>query len=113
MLKLLIVVFVTVILGSCASPMERAQDICNQLGNTSSACVERQFNVERARDDAFFQRQRAIINSGSPPSLSQPPTESEYDRRVREFEGQAKNNCEMTGGVYEQFGNASTCGPPK
>jgi len=68
MRKLLIIALSTVVLGSCATPMERAQDTCYRLGNPSSACVERQFNIERITGYAHYQRQRAIINSESSPS---------------------------------------------
>jgi hypothetical protein len=101
------------ILGSCASPLEKAQNICYQMGNPSPACIERQFNIERARADAYYQRERDIINSGSPPSFSQPSTESEYDRRVRKFEGQAKDRCESGGGIFKKYGTAWVCEKPQ
>lgn len=43
----------TVVAGSSTTPMERAEVICNRLGDPSPACVERQFNIERTREDAF------------------------------------------------------------
>lgn len=113
MRKLLTITLSTVVVSSCATQIERAQDICNQIGNPSPACVERQYNIIRAQDIAFQQRQMNKINSGPPLYPSQPPTESEYDRRARESEDQAKNNCEMSGGVFEKYGTSWTCGQPK
>ena len=108
----MIIAFSTVVLDSCSTPMERARDICNQMGNPSPACVERHYNNELAWLDERHRRMMENINSGIPPSPSQQPTESEYDRRVREFEGQAKDRCE-SGQVFKKYGNSWTCENPK
>lgn len=124
MRKLLIIGLSTVVLGSCTTPMERAQDTCRQMGNPSSSCVERQFNIERAwMEERYQQRmeqryqqrmeQQKAINSGSPPSPSVQPTESEYDRRGRESREEFKSTCEQTGGVYEFGNDQSSCSAPK
>ena|SRR2546430_12527971 len=99
--KLLTIALGTLVAGGCATPMERAEAICNRLGDPSPACVERQFNIERAREDAFVQQYKrtkepASYNSGPPSSPSQPPTESQYDRMNREL----KENCIYRGERY-------------
>ena len=113
MRKLLIIGLSTVVLGSCTTPMERAENTCRQIGNPSPACVERQFNFELSRADAFHQQRMNILNSEYPQYPSQQPKESEYDRRVRAYGEEFKNNCERTGGVYEEYGNGQSCGAPK
>ena len=101
MRMLLSIALGTVVAGGCATPMERVEAICNRLGDPTPACVERLFNIERAREDAFVQQYKrtedpASYNSGPSPSPPQPPTESEYDRRNREL----KENCVYIGGRY-------------
>ena len=108
--KLLTIVVGAVVLGGCAitTPIERAESICNRLGDPSPACKERQFNIERAREDAFRNSaSRQKPNGGMPvtpkskdadkqSSPSEQSTESEYDRMNREF----KENCGDRGGHY-------------
>lgn len=56
MRKLLVIAVGAVVASGCAistPPIDRAEAICNRLGDPSPACVERQFNIERAREDAF------------------------------------------------------------
>lgn len=114
MRKLLIIGLSTVVLSSCSTPMERAEDTCRHIGNPSPSCVERQFNIERARLDELRYRRQMAINAESPMYPSQQPKESEYDRRGREMEDQVKNNCESSGKVFEKYGNNSWgCGSPK
>jgi hypothetical protein len=95
--------------SGCAitTPIERAEAICNRLGDPSPACKERQFNIERAREDAFHNAASQQPDGGmsvipkpkdtdkQSPSLEQ-STESEYDRMNREL----KENCGARGGHY-------------
>lgn len=97
MRKLLTLALGTMVAGGCATPMERAEDICNRLGDPSPACVERQFNIERAREDQFnIGLARENAKSAKEPKPPIEPIESEYDRMLR----QHKENCIARGGRW-------------
>ena len=111
MLKLLTIVLGTTALAGCAmsTPIERAEALCKRFGDPSPACIERQFNAEQAREDAFHNSWRQQTsggmatppNSGSgnnspTPATSGQTVESQYDRMNREL----KENCKDVGGVY-------------
>jgi hypothetical protein len=112
MRTLLIVALGPWLLASCTTPMQRAHNICDQLGTSSPSCFERQFNIERARADTHYRRQGEMIKSAL--SVLQTPrhAESEYDRRVTEFEGQAKARC-GSGQVFTQYGSGWVCETPQ
>jgi len=63
MSKLFAIAVGAVVAVGCATPIERAQAICRGVGNPSSACVERQFLIERARDDAFLDQLTSALQS--------------------------------------------------
>lgn len=109
--KLMILISSTVFLDSCSfsTPMERAQNICNQMRNPSPACVERQYNKEIAWLDEHHRRLMENTNN----VISQQPTESEYDKRIREFDSQAKDRCESNGEVFKKYGSGWTCEKPE
>ena len=108
--KLLTIVVGAVVLGGCAitTPIERAESICNRLGDPSPACKERQFNIERARENAFRNSASQQKPNGGMPVTPKPEggdkqsppseqsTKSEYDRMNREL----KENCGDRGGHY-------------
>lgn len=103
MRKLLTIVLGTVVAGGCTTPMERAEAICNRLGDPSPACVERQFNIERTREDQFNKSAREDAKKTKEPET---PIESQYDRMNREL----KENCIASGGAYTpSSGGSGSC----
>lgn len=110
MRKLLAIVVGAVVASGCTitTPIERAEAICNRLGDPSPACKERQFNIERAREDAFHNAASQQGLGGGMPVTPKPEggdkqsppsgqsAESEYDRMNREL----KENCIYRRGRY-------------
>jgi hypothetical protein len=61
--KLFAIAFGAVVAGGCATPIERAEAMCKRFGDLSPTCVERRFDMERARDDKFLDQLTSAIQS--------------------------------------------------
>ncbi len=111
MLKLFLRISTVILLSGCAmsSPIERAEAICNRLGDPSPACKERQFNIERTREDTFRAERHKSFEAGLAPSQPQPPQESQYDKLLRESKDTIKQDCANKGGKYEESASSASC----
>lgn len=114
MVRLFLLVLALGLLHGCATstPIERAEAICIRLGDPSPACKERQFNIERTRQDAFMAEQRKYLHSDS--ALSTPfkpsiPEKSHYDQVLQEGQERIKQDCALQGGFYQQDSTGASC----
>ncbi len=114
MFRLILIIQTVIFLSGCAmsSPIERAEAICLRLGDPSPACKERQFNIERTRQDAFMAEQRKSFQQEADSStLSKPaaPQKSHYDQLLDEGREKIKQDCAVNGGKYLEDFNGASC----
>lgn len=102
---------IVILLSGCAmsSPIERAEAICIRLGDPSPACKERQFNIERTREDAFMAEQRKYLQSEAAASTPAKPEKSHYDQLLDEGKERIKQDCAVNGGKYQEDFNGASC----
>jgi hypothetical protein len=109
--KILFALITGVLLDGCAmsTPIERAEAICVRLGDPSPACKERQFNIERTREDAFNAEQRKYFQAELVTVTPAQPQKSQYERILDDGQARIKQDCAMNGGVYSQDNVGASC----